>query len=528
MNQQISQEILNKHAVAIKAARNYWVLNLPTGMLDKDFNKLEALAREDGLELRDYVYQEIQGTRVQNADYLTKVKKSQVDGSMKVAIKEFSENFFKQFGYYPYWIPKYDGSSLIGYYDTITGECKRVVTVGGMNLTSEGIDQTSKFKKYFPKLSNTGIRALQCECLVKLEHGFGEKSRQKANGLVNSKFLESEIEMYCNLRCFRYFLDPDCPYTSDTNKYTYQSIMSQLPKYQSLTGDIKFSGGFVMTTEELMNFNQIEKDIWLTDTGTFLVDGIVAYTKDGECIQALKYKDAGRGETTKVTEIRWNDKSKSGKDSWSANAIIEPIELRGSRVTKPTVGSVSKMVENKLSPGAQVTVILANSTIPQVKDVIEPGNEDYNWPTCSCGYKMSEKDVFGALLKCGNPNCTNRLNNMREYLQIINAKTNWYSIDLNKLLILDRFDWHKILSEDDYNKLLENLWHSLQKDDFNSFKELLKIKKETAKTNKKTGEIIKKEVDVLTELQLRNLDLVINPAWTSLKEIVINYEGPCQ
>ena len=48
-------EILKKHEIALEAARKYWVLNQPTGMSDAYFNKLEAAAREDGLELIMFV-----------------------------------------------------------------------------------------------------------------------------------------------------------------------------------------------------------------------------------------------------------------------------------------------------------------------------------------------------------------------------------------------------------------------------------------------------------------------------------------
>lgn len=500
----MKQELLDK---LITAARNYYVLNIPTGMLDRDYDLLEAQARSEGFEVRDFVYKEVQGTRVQNADYLTKVKKSQVQGSMKTAIEEFSNEFFNKNGYYPYWIPKYDGSSLIGYYNS-NGECFRVVTVGGTNLTSEGIDQTVKFKKYFPLLKNSGVKALQCECLVKLEHGFSEKSRQKANGLVNSKFLESEISLYCNLRCFRYFLE-------NGYQYDYLNFISNLPIATNMAGDIKFSGGLVVTTEQLLNFNGIESDIWKTPTGTFLVDGIVAYTREGECIQALKYQDAGRGETTTVKEIQWNDKSKTGKDSWSANAIIEPIEVRGSTITKPSIGSVSKMISTKLSPGARVTVILANSTIPQVKDVMSEGNGNYNWPTCVCGYRMSEADVFGSLLKCGNPRCINRYNNMLNYLRSIDS---WDKIDLNKLLVIDRLDWLKMPT---YKDILIKLKDAFDRKDYNDYVETLKIKKlkkevliDKKDPSKGTTKIYE---DALSDLQLKNLSLVVEPSWEALK-----------
>ena len=59
----IDPEILEKHAIAIEAARKYYVLGERTGFSDGYYDHLERKAREDGLELRDYVCQEIHGLR---------------------------------------------------------------------------------------------------------------------------------------------------------------------------------------------------------------------------------------------------------------------------------------------------------------------------------------------------------------------------------------------------------------------------------------------------------------------------------
>ena len=44
------------------------------------------------------------------------------------------------------------------------------------------------------------------------------------------------------------------------------------------------------------------------------------------------------------------ERSKSkGKDSWSANVIVEPIVVKGSTIRKPSAGSVSKLVKNNIT-----------------------------------------------------------------------------------------------------------------------------------------------------------------------------------
>lgn len=487
---QISKEILEKHALGIEAARKYWVTNEPTNMLDRDFNILEEAARADGLELRDYVLQEVAGTRYPNAPYLSEVKKTQVTGDMYQAIQEFYVWYVQTYNEEPLFLLKYDGSSLVGYYDSQTGECIRVVTAGGSNRTSDGIDWTFKFKRYFPNTKGSGICAIQAECLVALEHGYGETSRQKGNGLVNSKYLEQEVDALCNIRAFRYFQEPG------SQLLDFYSVMNGMAQIKNMAGDIKFAAAWVMTYQEIMMLGPdiVNKDIWSTPTGTFLVDGIVAYSKSGICIQALKYKDAGRGETTEVLGIKWNDQSKKGKDSWSANAIINPVTVRGSVINKPSVGSISKMVKNGVSKGARVTVILANSTIPMIDQVPQPGNLDFEWPTCECGYKMSDKDIYGALLKCSNPDCSGRLRRMTEYL---NTCSSMADVDLNKLLVIDRFDWKKKVK--DMPQFLTDIVNVIMTGQSKNDLENLLLKY------------------ITTDLQKKNLALVIGPAWTALK-----------
>lgn len=513
----VSENILEKHKLGIEAALNYYVHGLPTGLSDSDYDSLERAAMEDGLSLRDYACQFLQGQRAQNADYIGKVEKSQVTGVMSEALKAYQ-------GEHPeihHWLPKYDGSSLAVYYDPWSGRPIRVVTIGGSNLGGEGINQTEKFLRYLPDLPGTGIISLQCECLVGLHHGLGEKSRQKANGLVNSSYqplsfqefkggrgtereytkylqdfeinnlkVQNEVDQLITLRCFRYFLDLSHPDAHTTLELGQQRVLESMPVVFNSQGDIKFCGAYTFQNPP----EYIESDIWATPTGTFLIDGVVGYTWEGECVRALKYKDAGRGEATEVLGIQWNDQTSKGKDSWSANALISPITVRGTKITKPSVGSVKKMIDSGLSKGAKVTIILANSTIPHVSKVLTPGNLDFQWPTCSCGYKLGPTDIYGSLAKCGNPECSNRETRMRKYLSGVSS---WDNIDLGKLLVLDRWDW---LKKTDYPKVLRDIYTIISS---GQGEDALRTYLEGYLT---------------TDLLRRNLKLVIHPAYVTLRE----------
>ena len=515
----VSDELLEKHKTGISAALNYYVYGLPTGLSDEYYDKLERLAMEDGLSLRDYACQFIQGQRSQNADYITKVEKLQVTGNMLEAMVSYQ----KEHPEIDHWLPKMDGNSLGIYFDPSTGKCQRVVTIGGSNLGSTGIDQSEKLVKYIPDLPGTGIIALQAECLVPLEKGYGEASRQKANGLINSsyrplertefkggtgsdkeysKYLDSfyenflkvkeEIDDLLTIRVFRYYIDPTHPNAQEIIKAGHKCVLDSLPVVRNSKGDIKFCGAYSFSLDDAGDF--VNHDIWKTDTGTFLVDGVVGYTGEGICVRALKYKDSGRGEASTVLGILWNDQTKKGKDSFSGNALITPVKVRGVEIKKPTIGSVKKMVESGLSVGAKVTVILANSTIPAISKVLQPGGGDYSWPVCGCGHQLGPGDIFGSLLKCGNPMCTERESRMRKYLQGCGGR-----IDLNSFLVIDRFDWGK---KADLGKLLPELITITREDQgLPRFKECLGYY-------------------LTTDLQRRNLELVSYPAYKTLQEYV--------
>jgi hypothetical protein len=208
-------------------------------------------------------------------------------------------------------------------------------------------------------------------------------------------------------------------------------------------------------------------------------------------VKALKYKDAGRGESVEVLGIKWNNQITKGKDSWSANAIIDPIEIRGSVITKPTIGSVKKMVTQGISPGARVTLILANSTIPAISEVLEPGNGDFGWPVCSCGYQMGPSDTFGSLLKCGNPMCSERLDRMKGYLGKLSDPS---EINPDKLFIMDRMKLSEIPGF--MNGIIEG------------FKE----------GKMSAPEDLRDYISrfLTTDLQRKNLELVYRPAWIAL------------
>lgn len=496
----VDESVIQKWSFLIDAAKRYWIDSLPTGMSDDAFDNYEYLAaKEDGFFVRDYVYEKyLKGTKTKNK-YIEKITKFKVNGgsTMTMAIRESAQELGVDLKNL-YCNLKYDGSSIAIYLDPKTGIPQRIVTVGNLNLDNYGVDQTWKLMRFLPPRFPLGITAIQCEALIDIERLNDidpDRARQKANGLINSKNCEAEVASLLTLRAYRYYTD-DSWAGNMLKEEDYKIVLYSFQVKRSRTdGHILFAPALVWTAEELIakGDSYLESTQFVTNTGTFLADGIVLYNKTGQCQRALKFAGAGSGTEaikTKVQSIQWNDQSPKGKDSWSANVIVDPVTLRGCIVKKPSAGSVAKLIKNNITPGAEVGIILANSTIPMVGDVFSGGNGDFQWPTCSCGYKLGEKDIYGSLIKCGNPLCTERLGRMKSYLESIQTLG---ELDLNQLLVIDRFRWEN--TDISVQKLLEYVSANDEKDYFEYLDSYLK-----------------------TKLQKRNLELVWKASFIALKE----------
>lgn len=475
----------DKFRTLIEACKRYYVDSLPTGLSDDEYDLLEAQALEEGFSVRDYVFERwMKGKKTMN-HYITKFKKQKVVGcSMLDAMQKVDPN------HELYWNLKYDGSSIAIYLDG-EGHPQNIVTVGNLNTTSLGVDQTWKLLGHLPTQFPKDIMAIQCEALIDTERwkGQAERSRQKANGLINSKDMADEVDNYLILVAYRYYLK-DGSVMSD-----YREELGKIPvKTSEKDGHIMFAPATTWTLKELEEIGEegyTETDLTKTPLGTFLNDGWVAYSKDGVCQGALKFSGAGKGDiTTTVRGIQWNDQTPKGKDSWSANVLIDPVLVRGVEIKKPSAGSVGKLVKERITKGAEVTIILANSTIPMVGQTVKAGGGDYQWPTCSCGYQLSEKDVYGSLLKCGNPLCSQRVSRMKKYLESLPSLD---SLDLGPFLVIDRFKWE--------GKGV-------------NVKALL----EFVKGNDEKGFYNYLESPMTTDLQKKNLKLVVKAAWETLKD----------
>ena len=108
-------------------------------------------------------------------------------------------------------------------------------------------------------------------------------------------------------------------------------------------------------------------------------DGLVVYLKDVKELKTIgKYplhslaiKFPPTKVETVVKDIQWNLK-KSGE--WIPKAILESVDLDGSRVSKSLVFNYGYVMDNQIAPGAVVEIAKNGDIIPYIQRVIKPGD----------------------------------------------------------------------------------------------------------------------------------------------------------
>lgn len=140
-------------------------------------------------------------------------------------------------------------------------------------------------------------------------------------------------------------------------------------------------------------YNEFKK---YRETCKYQLDGIVA--KMPESIRediggnshhpywAMAIKFETQEVTTTIIDIIW---SLGKRGQLSPVAILEPVELLGSIVTKASVYNASWMLANKCFPGAIISLIKSGDIIPKIVDIIQPSTRVFELPTIWNNYETN-------------------------------------------------------------------------------------------------------------------------------------------
>lgn len=317
------------------------------------------------------------------------------------------------------WFYKYDGCSLILYYDPATGILDDIVTRSNEEV---GKNRFKNFVRLVPKQIPKGIRAILCEVMVPLKFGFDFTSRNKANGLTSSKYKVAEINEMCvvvgcdivigdvakEIAENTWHLDKAYNFTTYSERY---ELFKSIPN-KSVDGRITFYTANPVDVSKMTGYKirEVVSDGNVSETLDFRVDGIVLYMNDYTEAYKAYYVDSAEAP---VEDISWPI---SEKEQWIPNIEIEPTVLEGTPITNIATNGVATLLDKNIAKGTIIQVAKVGMASPQVIKVISnPRKPDL--PVCQCGHQFTEDDILIQGLFCPNEDCCMKLENRRAWFK---------------------------------------------------------------------------------------------------------------
>lgn len=302
-----------------------------------------------------------------------------------------------------YWIkeegkvkyPKYDGSSLVIYYTD--GKLSHIASMGDKY---SGVDQTEKFSRFVPPTVDPKVSFIRCECLV--DPRKYENARGKANGLVNSKYLQEEVDKLAFLIGYQVI---------DLNgKLIPRSEWNVLNLIVVAGLGVKF-----LMSPEVQDITLLpERGYARIDKYDleFCIDGIVYAEDDNWGVPwAYKYDYLNTAKTT-VDYISWRETNHGG---YTPVLEIDPVTLESKTISNVSTNGVRKFLDLGCGIGSEIEVAFSGMTIPKVIRVIKEAPTEL----CKCSHcstQLTKDYIFGNQVKCHNLDCKGKI----EY------QTKWY------------------------------------------------------------------------------------------------------
>ena len=304
--------------------------------------------------------------------------------------------------------PKYDGLTVVAY-PNADGSC-RFVTRG---LGGEIGEVLPNFiPKYEGSNVNNSDYAVRGEVFITpadfdtlnsaLKH-YGEEPMKNMRNAAAGLLRRKERSPYLHLLSYIVY---DLP-GQDMTPAEMREIISEQTKFT-------FTDGFSFDTAEqtIEGVEQIYNDI--NSLQVYPIDGIVVKS----CQQNSGYRFGNTAHhprnavaikpdrtiyTTVVRDVIWQ----MGRSKATPVAIVDPVEIDGATVTKASLHNAEQIRKLGLKIGAKVTIYKANEIIPQIGEVLEPGDKDIVLDGCpACGGPL--KTVNGQQF-CTNPDCIERI-----------------------------------------------------------------------------------------------------------------------
>lgn len=291
--------------------------------------------------------------------------------------------------------PKYDGNAANCIY--IEGKLSQVLTRGN---GTKGRDITDKVKHNIPEtIDLKGIVEVRGEVVIKIST-FNEKyatfknPRNYVAGVLNRD--DNSPSVLADLDFIplevRQHIDEEIRY-----------IAPRVPgfKHRAMVfyaGPINFEAAYYTMLEYRVKC-EYQLDGFVIKANEDIRPQWGENSHDPNWAVAIKFppKEA----TTTITKISWQY-GKSG--AVTPVAIMEPVDLDGSTVSRAALFNYDYLVKLGAFPGATVAIAKSGDIIPQILRVIKPGDSgNFNAPThCKCGAELVR---VGVNLICESDTC---------------------------------------------------------------------------------------------------------------------------
>ncbi len=378
-------------------------------MTDAEFDELENKIKE--VDPNNKVLS-IVGYSTKRFEYshitpMLSLEKIQVNDELNSEFEEIIKWCSKTLTKEPFIIqPKYDGNSLSAQYKD--GKLIRVLTRGD---GKKGFEVTDKISKIIPnKVKFKGSFEIRGECLIN----------------VNDFEIINKNNKFKNERNFvaGVLSDTKNNKNSDKLKFVTFSITNQYAEnYSDLLKELE-SKGFEISDYWFSDFKTIEdikkfyhKMSEYRKTSKYRLDGFVIKVNDYSTREKLGFnkhhplseiaiKFPAQKGITQILDIEW---TMSSQGELVPTAILEPVYLDGSTVSRAYLANLKNAYNNDYLPSATIQVEKKGDIIPQITKLIKhstTSNKESLKPT-ECPFCKSELEYTEDLthIYCSNKKC---------------------------------------------------------------------------------------------------------------------------
>ena len=241
--------------------------------------------------------------------------------------------------------------------------------------------------------------------------------RNAASGIARQKDASTKYAEYLSFLCYKYNND-----NKKFNTYIQDMNAAKALGFHTVFHDLE---GIVINEIEKLTPKAVE-GIFNTfknkrDDLDLDIDGVVIKINNKDSQEILgdngkvpnwstAYKFPAQEKLTKLLNVEWDFGIKDGR--FTPMAIIEPVEIGGTTVKRPTLHNLEEIKRLGVKIGCSLIVSRRGDVIPKIEEVIQelmPSDAKEIEIPKVCPYCGKPLIIDGAYLKCINHDCSGRL-----------------------------------------------------------------------------------------------------------------------